>query len=217
MRAIAIAVTATTVALGAAACGDDGDGVQTVPPTVSSTIPDEAGGSASGPDGGDVATCSASELRGPTFGEQDLPTEVAVVRRAIHDAAAGCDYDQLESIAETGEPEFTFGSGTGQGSFAELLEAAEADDSGVRPTEAILLLLNTAHGQVEADDGETIYVWPAAAAVESWSEVRAVERDAIVPPYTAEDLQAFDEAGTYTGYRLGIDQDGDWRWFVSGA
>ena len=52
-------------------------------------------------------TCSTAGLR-LTLPEQELPAEVADVRKRVFDAAVACDYDTLEEIALEKGAGFTF-------------------------------------------------------------------------------------------------------------
>ena len=55
-----------------------------------------------------------------------------------------------------------------------------------------------------------LYVWPAAAAHPSWSQVSDSERDAIRVLLGDSALQLFDEQDMYLGPQLGITDVGDW-------
>jgi ABC-type Fe3+-hydroxamate transport system substrate-binding protein len=97
-------VLAALLALVLAGCGSDetsNDAASTTPPatvtvTETETVPAEP-----------EVTCSTAGLR-LTLPEQELPAEVADVRKRIFDAAVACDYDTLEEIALEKGAGFTF-------------------------------------------------------------------------------------------------------------
>src|SRR5687768_12009858 len=91
------------VVLVLAACGsedaDEAGSTQPVTVTETETVVEEP-----------EVSCSTAGLR-LTLPEQELPPEVADVRKRVFDAAVACDYDTLEQIAlEKGEG-FTFSYG----------------------------------------------------------------------------------------------------------
>jgi hypothetical protein len=60
-----------------------------------------------------------------------------------------------------------------------------------------------------------VYVWPAQATEDParWDEA---DIEALSAIHAEEDIRAFQEAGLYYGWRLGIDRGGTWVFFVSG-
>ena len=97
-------VLAAVLALAFAGCGSDegNDAASTVPVTVTETVTQTETVSGE-PD----VTCSTAGLR-LTLPEQELPAEVADVRKRVFDAAVACDYDTLEQIALEKGAGFTF-------------------------------------------------------------------------------------------------------------
>jgi hypothetical protein len=169
-------------------------------PTVSPSPP--------GP-GTESGLCSASALvaLGPTTG--DLPPAVANRRAAIAEAAQACDIERLASY--TG-PQF-------MASFEEVPPATlwrEAEGRGDEPLRFLVLILGIGHSVAVLDDGRQLYVWPAAVAHRSWSDVTEAERSALAGIYTNEELTRFEEVGRYVGYRVGIAEDGEWQFLVTG-
>jgi hypothetical protein len=64
-------------------------------------------------------------------------------------------------------------------------------------------------------DGTLISVWPAAAAYDDWESVPAFDRAELAARFTPEDMEAFADENLDFGQSLGIDEFGDWRWFVT--
>ncbi|MBT8208878.1 MAG: hypothetical protein KJO18_11420 [Acidimicrobiia bacterium] len=60
------------------------------------------------------------------------------------------------------------------------------------------------------------YSWPPAFAYDSWDEVPEAERQQIAALYTDQDLESFDQFGSYAGWRIGITEGGAWLFFVAG-
>jgi hypothetical protein len=61
---------------------------------------------------------------------------------------------------------------------------------------------------------DDVYVWPSAVgkAPGDWTPE---DRAALRLLYSDEDIRAFESAGTYLGWRVGIREDGTWLFFVS--
>ena len=100
-------VLAAVLALALTGCGsDDGnDAASTQPVTVTETVT-QTETVTEEPE----VTCSTAGLR-LTLPEQELPAEVADVRKRVFDAAVACDYDTLEQIALEKGAGFTFSYG----------------------------------------------------------------------------------------------------------
>jgi hypothetical protein len=156
--------------------------------------------------------CSAAGLS-PTVGPQaQLPTVVADLRSQITTAAVSCSYDELARLARAGSRPFTFTFGGAQDPAAYW---RTVESEGQRPLEALVRFLETRFATSEVD-GETLYVWPAAFTYPDWASVPTADRDALRPYYSDDDLAAFAQFGSYTGFRVGITAAGDWLYFVAG-
>jgi hypothetical protein len=154
-----------------------------------------------------AATCSTSGLR-ITLADQDLPDAVASKRKAIFDAAVACDYDAL--AAEAG-PQFNFTFGDGDAGPAAYWKAREADDEQV--LKVLVQVLNLPHVDRRLPDGGARYTsWPSAD-----QDVRTqADWDALQGIYTEAQVEQFQAADSYTGYRTAITESGDWMYFVAG-
>ncbi len=163
----------------------------TWPPTTLDMAPDNA--------------CPDVPLPGPIEG---LPTAVTETRDAIIAAAASCDFETLESLA--GEP-FTTSFG---GGGAENL--AIWNDRGLEPTATLLNLLDMRHTTLTGEDGPDIYVWPAAYAYQSWDQITEEDLDELARIHSEGEFDLFAQSGSYMGWRTGIDENGNWLFFVAG-
>lgn len=151
--------------------------------------------------------CSAEGVPLPAEVE-GLPAAVASTRGAIITAAAACDIATLESLASD-----TFTTSFGGGGVENL---SSWEDQGEQPLATLLLLFDMSYSTVELEDGKEIYVWPAAANYESWSDIPEDEIEELTTIHSEGELQQIAGYGSYIGWRTGIDQDGTWLYFVAG-
>lgn len=153
-------------------------------------------------------SCSASELDPDRGDQESLPDEVAAARRAIVAAAVACDYDALAGL--TG-PGFTYSFGD-DGDPAGHWRTLETEGRGPKPLRFLVELFDRPYGTT--DDGS--YVWPSAFTYDDWSSVPDADREALRPLYGDEDFAAWEDFGSYIGYRISITADGEWTFFVAG-
>lgn len=139
-----------------------------------------------------------------------LPPAVAEMRRAILRAAVACDYARLEELALAGGDVFIYSFGNG-GSPAEYWREGES-----RGEEAMAMMVRTLglpYSRETLDiDPYVLYIWPSAYLVESGEE----DWTALAELYSPEDIELFKEYGSFIGWRVGITETGDWRFFVAG-
>lgn len=143
----------------------------------------------------------------PTPTDGGLPAVVADKRDAIVRAAKAFDYEALADLLDPATLSYSFGdSGDPIGYWRGLEEDAHVPVLGD--------ILPMVFAMPVGKTGE-MYVWPAMSTRDptEWSDA---DRASVQPPYTPEDLEAFETAGGYGGWRIGIDHDGTWRYFVQG-
>ena len=157
--------------------------------------------------------CSAEGTPEPAL-SSDLPADVDTTARAIIGAASDCDFDVLAGIAFTdGSPDLITSFGGGG-----IDNLARWEEEGYGEMDTLVRLFGTSHALIESEDGPAIYVWPAAFAYDRWED--------IPPEYLSElmDLGVYGEGeldeiakfGSYAGWRIGIDENGEWLYFVAG-
>lgn len=151
--------------------------------------------------------CSSGDVPQPSEAP-GLPAAVATTRDAIATAAASCDFGALRTL--TGD-NFTTSFG---GGGAENLRLWEEDGDGRMGT--LLHLLDMTHGTNELAYGGEIYVWPAAATYDSWESISEKELDELSTIYSEGELDQMATVGQYLGWRTGIDENGEWLYFVAG-
>ena len=154
--------------------------------------------------------CSTAGLR-LTLPEQNLPPEVADVRKRVFGAAVACDYETLEQIAlEKGEG-FTFSYGGGDSAAAYWRNVEEAGTEQPLPMRTLAAILAMPYTRNESGS----YDWPTA-----YNEAPTdADWQALVDAglYTQEQIDSMKAGDSgYLGYRTAITADGDWQFFVAG-
>ena len=152
-------------------------------------------------------TCSGT-LASDLVEQTGLPEAVAAKRAAIHAAAQGCDWAALEELMNN---QFSFSFGAEED---PILRWQQIEAEGDRVTFYLAELLNRPVGIQTAGD-VTYYAWPSAFVTE-WADVSEADREALRPLYDDEDFAFWAEFGGYIGYRVGIDADGNWVYFIAG-
>jgi len=154
----------------------------------------------------EVTRCSASGLQLPAT-QGGLPPAVAAARDAISLAAVSCDMAALEALAV---PDFV--SSFGGGDFSNIPEWEEA---GRGELDTLVKLFDTRY-EIREFPEMTLYVWPAAFAYETWDEIPISDLEDIIEIFGEGEVDMLAQFGSYAGWRIGITEDGDWRFFVAG-
>ena len=197
-------VLAAVLALALTGCGSDAgnDAASTQPVTVTETVTQTETVSQE-----PEVTCSTSGLR-LTLPEQELPAEVADVRKRVFDAAVACDYDTLEQIALEKGAGFTFSYG-GQTDASDYWRTLEEEGT-EKPMRALATILTQPFTRNESGS----YAWPTAYSERPTEEAWQALVDAGL--YTQNQIDQMKTAGSYLGWRTAIATDGDWQFFVAG-
>lgn len=166
------------------------------------------------PAGTGVDQCSTSAATIDLVPQPDLPAEVATTRAAIHEAAMACDISALVALTAPDG----FNASFGGGEAATLWTEAE-----LRGQPVLLDLvrhLNQAYTEFGDGGDITGYVWPSAFLELEAPDGRGLPADEfaeLLTLYTEQELdEMFAGIGGYVGYRIGIEPDGDWIYFVAG-
>lgn len=207
------------LSLGLSGCGsDDAAPAQTADSSESagvanSTVTDT-------PPSTDVPTevkCSAAELASSSPRLEGLPAPAQETAKKLFNAAVACDQKTLVQLATEGETSLSFGSVTPD----EVFELPESQD---RPYFMLATLLSsfapTPNSTVSEDGNEvsnaTDYVWPPVYTAtnpsdEQWQEAITA---GLLSPEDAEEQRA--SGSGYVGYRVGINEQGSWTFFLAG-
>lgn len=152
------------------------------------------------------ADCSAGDLSAE-LPVQDVPPAVAEKRAAIAKAAVACDYRALEALASDERFTFSFGVSDDAADFWRSRE-----DAGEEVLATLVRLLALPFTRSEAGSENPLYAWPSAHREDptsrDWDLLRGI--------YDRSEIESFKRTGSYLGYRVGIDADGEWRFFVAG-
>jgi hypothetical protein len=157
-------------------------------------------------------TCSG-QFWGTQFVEQSgLPDAVADKRAAIWNAAAQCDWDQLQRLLG---PSFAYSYGALDDSIDAPIHFWQGlEEGGDDPIRLLAELLNRPFGIIENQD-ITYYVWPSVHT-KPWEDVTDAERESLRPLFDDADFADFEAFGAYYHYRIGILTNGDWVYFIAG-
>lgn len=157
--------------------------------------------------------CSAEGLEPPTP-DPDLPGQIEATRQAIAAAAIACDWDALGALIDPANFRYSFGGGNDPIKFWQEAEAAIGNEPMRYLVETLKLNWVLDQPPPEADVPDS-YIWPDAFPM-LWDDVTPDMRDALRPLYDDLDFEGFANIGGFAGFRLAIDEDGIWRYFLSG-
>ncbi|HWG56370.1 MAG TPA: hypothetical protein VNT58_07600 [Gaiellaceae bacterium] len=219
MKHLQIALIASVLALGLAACGGGGGETAATTPdpaTVPAGQTTDAGGAATtevAPAGTDAdaqdASCSATES-GLTLAKQDLPKPVAALRERLFAAAGECDFDALGAIAQESQGfTYSFGGQEPNGEPAQFWRGLEEGLTG-EPAYSLQMILSLPVTRNESGS----YVWPSAASPNATD----ADWQALVDAgfYFPSDIEAMRTGGGYNGWRTAITPAGEWQFFAEG-
>jgi hypothetical protein len=155
------------------------------------------------------ATCSALGMSRELPAQTELPDAAAVTRQAIVDAAIACNWDALRDLAAASGREFvySFGGGDDPVSYWQSLEPSTNG-----PLRAMVIVLRAPFRAFDTAGGSG-FAWPEAFEADPLTDAHLLP---LAELYTVEDFARFREFGGYVGWRVGINSDGTWRYFVAG-
>jgi hypothetical protein len=137
---------------------------------------------------------------------QAVPHNVEVTRQRIHAAARAGDFGGLHALMVE-EFSWSFGGNLDRDeAIAYLRDNPELLD-------VIAGLLELPYGVVDPVEPE-YFVWPWVFTdpEANWPELR----DRLVAAVGEQQVGDYEEHGEYLGWRVGIDRDGVWRYFIAG-
>lgn len=152
--------------------------------------------------------CSADGLSVPSD-QEGLPDRVADVRLGIAEAAIACDYETLESLADPG-----LNTSFGGGGFDNIPRWEE--DRTYPALRLLVELFDTPFAVQDFEDLPRYYVWPSAFVYDTWDEIPAADMEALLEVFSQEELDQIATFGAYASWRIGITEDGVWKFFVAG-
>jgi hypothetical protein len=138
--------------------------------------------------------------------ELAVPPRVAATRDAIRDAAQAHDWQALRALIPDEGFTFSYGGEKDPIRYWKRLES----EAHIPIGDILPLVLGSEPG---FDRG--VFVWPEQATEDpaTWDEDDIEELSQI---HVQEDIRQFQEVGLYLGWRVGIERDGTWVFFVAG-
>ena len=134
---------------------------------------------------------------------ESLPAAVLESRTALLSAAQAGDWDALGALIPT------------ERLFTSVIDVDHDHIAYYRSLETDVLaeIIALLEGPFAVDDGRT--VWPEVSQRTPFT-FGADERADLEARFGAERVREWEAAGTYLGWRLGIDEDGTWVYLVAG-
>jgi len=192
-----------------------------------------------GPDGGTLTLPGPAEIRPP--GEDDpagddamrpgidpdgplpeviynldrLPEPVRRMHRLILEATKSGDIEKLRPLIGSGDGATQLSFGGLDGDPVDFLRELSGDTEGHEILAILEEVLSAGYVHLDAGTASDLYVWPYFFAIplDRLTNPQRVELFKIVTAGDYEDMKAF---GSYIFYRVGIDPEGRWAFFVAG-
>ncbi|WP_424981865.1 hypothetical protein [Maritalea sp. S77] len=144
-----------------------------------------------------------------------LPSEVAKTRDMLMDAIRSGDIEKLRPIidAQPEVPRLSFGTVDNP---IQFLRESSNDGEGLELMGIMLELLEAPYAVQDLGEGEPkMFVWPAYAThnLQDLSNQELVEVYKLVSHLDVEEMRLY---GGWYFFRVGIDENGVWRFFVAG-
>lgn len=144
-----------------------------------------------------------------------LPSEVAKMRDLLMNAARSGDIENFRPIldAQPNVPSLSFGEVDNP---IQFLRESSNDGEGLELMGIMLELLEAPYAVQDLGDGEPkMFVWPAYAThnLQDLSNQELVEVYKLVSHLDVEEMRLY---GGWYFFRVGIDENGVWRFFVAG-
>ena len=142
--------------------------------------------------------------------QDGLPEAVAKKRAEIWTAARSADYSKVASLVAPDGFEYTFGGPVegGPAAYWQRLDQTTKD----RPLPTLVAILQLPYTR---DPQSGIYVWPHAFTRKA-STMSPTEKAELTKALGMQAVKAYEQLDSYLGYRAGIDEEGDWVFYVAG-
>lgn len=146
------------------------------------------------------------------YGEDNLPEPVQEMRQAIMDAAVTGDLEAMRIPIELNELAPTISEGPIVDAI-RYWQKNSSDGTGREILAILLDLLDTGYVRVMTGGESAMYIWPyfAETSLKDLTPTQQVELYRVASP---ADVRRMRKQGRYTGYRIGIGEDGVWHDFV---
>jgi len=144
-----------------------------------------------------------------------LPEPVRRMHGLLLEAARSGEIERLRALISGGEEPTQLSLGEIEGDIIEYLRNSSGDGEGHELLAILEEVLSAGYAHLHPGKPEEVYVWPYFFAVplESLNARQKVELFKIVTSGDFEEMRNF---GAYNFYRVGIDPEGRWAFFVAG-
>lgn len=144
-----------------------------------------------------------------------LPEPVRRMHGLLVEAAKTGDVERLRALISGGEEPTQLSLGTVEGDIIDYLRGSSGDGEGYELLAILEEVLSTGYARLQPGKSDEVYVWPYFFAVplDRLDARQKVELFKIVTSGDFEEMQSF---GAYNFYRVGIDPEGRWAFFIAG-
>jgi hypothetical protein len=143
-----------------------------------------------------------------------LPAPVARMRERILAAARTGRLDALLAVMQANEAMPIFSLNDAKDPML-YWRSNYPDSGGVEILATLIGVLETGFVHVDAGKPQEMYLWPYFTRV-PLKDLTPEQKVELFRLITGADYKAMLDGGTYNFYRVGIDRDGAWRFFVAG-
>jgi hypothetical protein len=144
-----------------------------------------------------------------------LPEPVRRMHRLMLEATKSGDIERLRPLIGLGDNATQLSFGGVDGDPVSFLKGLSGDPEGQEILAILEEVLSAGYVHLDAGTAEELYVWPYFFAIplDKLTPPQRVELFKIVTASDYDDMKAF---GSYIFYRVGIDPEGRWAFFVAG-
>lgn len=148
------------------------------------------------------------------YGVESLPAPVAETRQALITAALSGDIEQLAGVLATRNEVLPELRDTPVNDPVAYWRSISFDGTGRDVLAQMLKILRSGYAHVDAGTPKEMFIWPyhSVYPLDRLNPQQEVELYVIVTP---REVREMDPAEGYTGYRIGISNDGSVRFFRS--
>jgi hypothetical protein len=137
------------------------------------------------------------------------------MHRLMLEATKSGDIEKLRPLIGLGDDATQLSFGGVDGDPVSFLKGLSGDPEGQEILAILEEVLSAGYVHLDAGTAEELYVWPYFFAIplDKLTPPQRVELFKIVTASDYDDMKAF---GSYIFYRVGIDPEGRWAFFVAG-
>jgi hypothetical protein len=149
------------------------------------------------------------------YGEEGLPAPVKETRRKIIEATRTGDLEALRPVIEENEEPPALSGGGDGGDPIATLKLLSGDDKGREILAILQEVIEAGYVHVDIGTPQEAFVWPYFTHV-PLNKLTGPQMVELFRLIAAGDFADMQEKGVYSFYRVGIDPQGEWRFFEDG-